>query len=189
MPDAEFGEITQLLKRLRGGEREALANLLPLVYEELHVLAEQQMAHERSDHTLQPTALIHEAYLRLAGRPSAEWVDRRHFFRAAAVVMRHLLVSHARQRNRLKRGAGAVRMGFDEALAMYEDRAIDLLALDEALVRLEAREPRQSSVVELRFFTGLSNSEVAEVLGVSQRTVEGDWAIARAWLLREVGSA
>ncbi len=179
-------EVTQLLQRLGEGDRQVYAELLPLVYQELHAIASAYLRRERPDHTLQPTALVHEAYLRLAPKDSPQWTDRRHFYRAAAMVMRSILVNHARDRQRQKRSGAHDRLPLDDALAVYEDRAIDLVALDEALERLGGLAPRQASLVELRFFAGLSIDETADVLGVSPRTVDMDWKLARGWLLREL---
>jgi RNA polymerase sigma-70 factor (ECF subfamily) len=183
------GDVTRILADLNGQERAQMADLLPLVYDDLRRLADGLFRQERPDHTLQATALVHEAYLRLMQRLPAQWHSREHFFRAAAVVMRHILVNHARDRRRLKRGGMAGEVPLSESLAVFEERAVDLVALDEALMRLAELDKRQAQVVELRFFAGLSEAEVANVLGVSTRTVEGEWALARAWLLREVRSA
>jgi len=180
------GEITRILQRLDGQDRDAVADVLPLVYDELYRLAAGQMARERGDHTLQPTALVHEAYLRLAMRKDVCFNDRRHFYRTAAMVMRSILINHARDRKRLKRGGGARPLPLDEATAAFEERAIDLVALDEALTKLGEIDPRQSEMIELRFFGGLTIAETAEVLGVSERTVQADWTLARAWLLRAI---
>lgn len=183
------GEVTRLLRRIDGGDREAVGDLLPLVYDELRALAAARLTGERTDHTLQPTALVHEAWLRLNARSRSNWADRKHFFRAAAAVMRHILVDHARQRRRLKRGGGAESVPFDDQLAVFEERAIDLIALDEALSKLEAISPRQTDVIELRFFGGFTTKETADMLGVCERTAKADWSMARAWLLREIGPA
>ena len=180
------GEVTRLLRRATPAERPVLDALLPLVYSELHGLARAQLGNRGRSHTLQPTALVNEAYLRLAGRRDREWSDSKHFYRAAANAMRCILINHARDRQRLKRGDGARRVPLDDHLLLFEERAIDLLDLEEALVLLEERDPRQVDVVELRFFGGLSVRETAEVLGVSVRTVEEDWRFARAWLHREL---
>lgn len=180
------GDVTRVLRRIDAGEREALSELLPLVYDELHRLARGRMAGERDSHTLEPTALVHDAYIRLAGREKASWVNRSHFLRAAAAVMRSILVNHARDRKRLKRGGDGKKLPLDDTLAVFEERAIDLIALDEALEKLAEVDPRRTNVVELRFFGGLSVKETAEALGVSDRTVEADWNLARAWLLGEI---
>jgi RNA polymerase sigma factor (TIGR02999 family) len=180
------GDVTRVLRRIDAGEREALSELLPLVYDELRGLARGQMAGERDSHTLQPTALVHEAYVRLAGRKKASWENRGHFYRAAAAVMRSILVNHARDRKRMKRGGNCKKLPLDETVAVFEERAIDLVALDEALEKLAEVDPRKASVVELRFVGGLSVKDTAEALGVAPRTVEADWSLARAWLLGEI---
>jgi len=180
------GEVTKLLRRVSPSDRAALDDLLPLVYRELHALAQNKLRHQGPGHTLQPTALVNEAYLRLARQKRKEWTDSRHFYRAAANAMRCILINHARDRQRDKRGGGAVRVPLDEQVLLFEERAIDLLDLEEALQRLEERDARQVDVVELRFFAGLTVRETAEVLGVSARTVEDDWSFARAWLFREL---
>ena len=182
-------DITCLLQAWRDGDAAALAALTPLVYGELRRLAEQHMRRERPDHTLQATALVHEAFLRLTGGASIAWENRAHFFKAAARIMRHVLVDHARSRGYAKRGGGGLRISIEDGAAavLAEERAPDLVALDEALGRLERLDPRQHQVVELRFFGGLSVEETAEVLGVSAITVKRDWRSARAWLFAELG--
>ena len=182
------GEITRILQRLGDDDRDAIADVLPLVYEELHGLAVRQMSRERGDHTLQPTALVHEAYARLASRKDGRFNDSGHFYRTAAAVMRSILINHARDRKRIKRGGGAAKIPLDDAHAAFEERAIDLVALDEALDKLARLDSRQAEMIELRFFGGLTIDETAQVLGVSERTVQGDWALARAWLLREISA-
>jgi RNA polymerase sigma-70 factor (ECF subfamily) len=181
-------DVTRILNDLDSKDRQAVASLLPVVYADLRRLADSFFRRERNDHTLQPTALVHEAYLRLMGRRDGKFESREHFFRVAAVVMRHILVRHARDRGRLKRGGDVERVPFDEAQAAAPGGLpdVDLIALDEALTRLANVDPRQSRIVELRFFAGLSAAETAEVLGVSKRTVEDDWALAKAWLWREM---
>lgn len=186
MKSASAEEISRLLQRLEAGDGDVYAELLPLVYDELHAIAAGYLRRERAGHTLQPTALVNEAYLRLANRKSPAWKDREHFYRAAAAVMRSILVNHARDRRRLKRGGDVQRIPLDESLAAFEERAIDLLALDEALTRLAALDRRQSELVELRFFAGLELREIAEILGIAERTVQADWALARAWLRQEL---
>jgi RNA polymerase sigma factor (TIGR02999 family) len=176
--------VTQLLHDARGGDAAALERLLPLLYAELHDIAARHMRGERPDHTLQPTALVHEAFLRLLTPGSYE--DRTHFLRAASTAMRHVLVDHARARNAAKRG-GALRVTLDEALAGRDERVVELLVLDDALTRLAAAEPRWAQVVELRFFGGLEVPDVAAALGISAATVKRDWQFARAWLARELG--
>jgi RNA polymerase sigma factor (TIGR02999 family) len=184
--------VTRLLDRLTlsgvevGALDEACAGeLLPLLYDELHRLAERAMADEPVGHTLQPTALVHEAWLRLVGA-DAGWQSRAHFFGAAARAMRRVLVDHARGKARLKRGAGAARVELDQALLAGGEPDLDLVALDEALDRLEAHDARKSRVVHLRSFAGLTLEEIARALDVSLATVKADWAYARAWLLREL---
>ena len=187
--DALPGDVTRLLGRLDAGDRDAIAELAPLVYNELHALAVNYLRHERDDHTLQPTALVNEAWLRLASREDPRWENRRHFYRAAAIVMRSILVNHARDRRRLKRGGQSKRVPLDDALLAFEDRAVDLIALDDALTKLALLDPRQIDIVELRFFAGLTIKETAETLGVSPRTVDADWSLARSWLQREMSAA
>ena len=180
--------VTRLLHDAREGNAAAFERLLPIVYAELHGIAERHMHRERADHTLQPTALVHEAFLRLVGGTPAEFSDRKHFLRAASQVMRRVLVDHARARNSDKRG-GALRVTLDEQVAGHDERTLDMLVLDDALTRLAAAEPRWAQVVELRFFTGLEVHEVAEVLEISAATVKRDWQFAKAWLSRELGAA
>jgi RNA polymerase sigma factor (TIGR02999 family) len=180
-------DITAILKDWSGGDRAALEKLMPVVYEELRRLAAAHLRSERSDHTLQPTALVHEAYLRLADQRSVEWANRAHFFSIAARIMRRILVDHARRKKALKREGAALRITLAEASA--EDRGPELLALDTALTSLEALDPRQARIVELRFFGGLSVEETAEATGISTATVKREWRTARAWLRREIGAA
>jgi len=180
------GEVTRILRRVAAGQRELLTELMPAVYSELHRLARQHLRGEREGHTLQTTALVNEAFLRLARQDPARWSDRRCFYRAASAAMRYILVNHARDRRRLKRGGGALRVPLEDALAVYEERALDLIALDESLARLEKIDPRAAEIIELRFFGGLTLKETAELLGVSERTVEADWSLARAWLRHEL---
>ncbi len=180
------GDITRILATLSDRDRSTAAELLPLVYHELRGLAGRLMDDERDDHTLQATAVVHEAYLRLLSTEPRKWNDRAHFFRVAAAVMRHVLVDHARRRGREKRGNGRSLLPLDEAVAAFEERAVDLVALDEAMEKLAAIDKRKARVVELRFFAGLSVEETAKTLDVSERTVKSDWNFARLWLLREV---
>ena len=182
-PDEEGAahSVTQLLRVARSGDSDALNRLLPLVYDELHRIAERHMARERVDHTLQPTALVHEAYARLASGVAINAVDRLHFLRLASSVMRRVLVDHARAHRAAKRG-GDLQVTLDEGVVGASVNALDLLVLDDALTRLAAAEPRWAQVVELRFFAGLEVPEVAEVLGISSATVKRDWRFARAWL-------
>lgn len=183
-------DVTRILAELRQGDRAAANELLPLVYAELRRLAVQRMSREQPGHTLQPTALVHEAYLRLVGDDAQGWDGRGHFFAAAAEAMRRILIDNARQRNRLKRGGELERreLGDHDALALVDD--VDgLLDLDAALTKLALVEPEMARLVELRYFAGLTVEETAEALGSSPRTVKRDWAYARAWLGRELGKA
>jgi RNA polymerase sigma-70 factor, ECF subfamily len=178
--------VTQLLADMRLGRRDALDRLVPIVYDELHRIATRYLRGERDDHTLQPTALIHEAYLRLVGQREIEWQNRAHFVGVAARLMRMILVDHARAHRAGKRFGGAVKVPVDEALAVAFERDVDLVALDEALGRLAAFDPDLCRLVELRYFGGLTTKETAEALGVSTATVEREWATARGWLRREL---
>jgi RNA polymerase sigma factor (TIGR02999 family) len=182
-------EITQLLRAWSEGDDQALAKLTPLVYTELHRMAHRYMRQEKSNHTLQTTALINEAYVRLIDWKNVRWQNRAHFFGIAARLMRRILVDFARSRNYAKRGGGArVTVSLDEAAAVSRDRAREILALDEALQSLAVIDPRKSQIVELRFFGGLSLEETAEVLRVSSRTVLREWDLAKAWLNRELNA-
>lgn len=181
--------VTRLLRAWRGGDAAAFDELMPLVYNELRTLAQRQMRRERSGHTLQATALVHEAYLRLIDQRRVKWQNRAHFFAIAAQVMRRIVVDYARKRGRLKRGGGAQHLSLDEAALLTPAQAPEVLALDEALYRLADIDERKSRVVEMRYFGGLSVAEVAAVLGVSENTVIGDWALAKAWLRRELEGA
>jgi len=176
--------VTELLVRWRAGDRTALEKLMPLVYEELRRLAHHYLRQERTNHTLQSTALVHEAYLRLAGSTPPAWQDRAHFFGIAAHVMRRILVEYARNRAADKRGGGVIRLTLDDAIAPSDGLDIDLVALDKALHELSEFDVQQSKIVELRFFAGLSIEDTSEVLGVSPATVKRDWVTARAWLYR-----
>ena len=178
--------ITQLLVAWNQGDQNALEQLTPLVYRELHRLAQGYLAGERPDHVLQTTALVNEAYLKLQGHTDWQPEDRLHFFGVAARVMRQILVDHARARQQEKRGGGATLLPLDEAMVFSAERSGDLLALDEALNQLAARDRRKSRVVELRFFGGLTIDETASLLGVSFNTVVRDWEMARAWLYRYI---
>jgi len=188
-PSPPAQQVTQLLLRWRAGDPHAVDELMPLVYGELRRLAARHMRGERAGHTLQTSALVNEAYLRLAGRDEVRWQDRAHFFAVAAQAMRRVLVDHARRRGNQKRGGGVRKVALDEALAVSDERAAEVVALDEALARLAEIAPRQSRLVELRFFGGLSVEETAEVLGVSPGTVMRDWTFAKAWLLKEITGA
>lgn len=178
--------VTELLVAWSGGDTSALEQLIPLVHAELHRLARRQMRHERNGHTLQTTALVNEAYLRLVDITRVQWQDRAHFFAMSARLMRRILVDHARSRRYLKRGGAAPRVTFDEELAVTAEPGQDLVALDEALQNLARVDPRKGQVVELRYFGGLSVEETAEALQVSPETVMRDWRLAKAWLLREI---
>jgi len=178
--------ISHLLFEASHGNRDAEALLMTQVYAELRRLARKYMRAERVNHTLQPTALVNEAYLRLMGEPGASWEDRAHFFAAAAQLMRHILVDHARARIASKRGGVQHQVTLDEALLSAEDRSIDVLALHEALEKLAKLDERQARVVELHFFGGLTFGEIAYVLDAAERTVKRDWSMARAWLKLEL---
>ena len=178
------GDITQLLQAWSDGNGQALDELMPVVHAELRRLASRYLHGERPDHTLQATALVNEAYLRLVDQHDVRWQNRAHFFGIAARIMRHILVDHARKRQAAKRGGGETRVSFDEALGATRD--VDLVALDEALESLAALNARQSQIVELRFFGGLSIAETAEVLRVSPATVKNDWTAAKARLYLEL---
>jgi RNA polymerase sigma factor (TIGR02999 family) len=186
MTKASAEEITVLLRAWSNGDQAALEKLTPLVYEELHRLARRYMAREQGGHTLQTSALVNEAYLRLVDARGVRWQNRAHFFAVSAQIMRRILVDFARARRNLKRGGGARPVSLDQALSVSPELGPDVLALDEALDRLAVLTPRQSRVVELRYFGGLSEDEVAAVLEVSPRTVRHDWRVARAWLYREL---
>lgn len=177
---------TILLRQAAAGDARASAQLLPLVYGELHNLALSYMQDERRQHTLQPTALIHEAWMRLIGDPHPQWNDRAHFVALAARAMRQVLVDHARRRDADKRGGGAGREPLDATLELYEERSTNLLDLDSVLEKLRGLDPELATIVELRFFGGANNDEIAKVLAVSTRTVERGWKMARAWLRAEL---
>ena len=182
---ADDGQVTLLLKAMKNGDESAAGKLLPLVYNELHRLAKSYMGRERSDHTLQPTALINEAYLRLA-RDSIDWQSRQHFIGVAANVMRRLLVDHARAHNAEMRAGGLERVPLEEGLMTSSERSNEVLALHDALTHLEAVDPRQAKVVELRYFGGFSVSEIGDILEMSPRSVKRHWALARIWLLKQM---
>jgi len=178
--------VTNLLVEWRRGDEAALARLIPIVYEELRRVASARLRSEGPDHTLQTTALVHEAYLRLIGLERMTLQNRTHFFAMAARLMREILVDHARRRNALKRGGGVTILGLDGVAAVPERGIVDVLALDEALTDLGALDQRLARVVELRFFAGLSIAEAADALDVSSATVERDWTVAKAWLLQRL---
>ena len=179
-------EVTQLLNDWSNGDREALDKLTPLVYDELRRLAHHYMSREHPGHTLETTALVNEAYLRLVGQKDTHWHNRAHFFAVSATVMRHILVDHARQKGYLKRGGHAPTVALEEAAVMSEERAADLLALDEALHDLARYDERKARIVELRYFAGLSIEETAQVLDVAPITVRREWEKAKAWLYKAV---
>jgi RNA polymerase sigma factor (TIGR02999 family) len=180
-------EATRLLQDAASGDAGAVDRLLPLVYGELRDLASRHLKRERLDHTLQATALVHEAYLHLVDASTIDWQGRTHFFALAAKVVRQVLIQHARAHGAQKRGRGRRRITLAEGIAIVPSQEVDLLDLDEALTRLAALHERQARVVELRFFGGLSVEEAAAALGVSERTVKEDWRVARAWLRSEIG--
>jgi RNA polymerase sigma factor (TIGR02999 family) len=188
MPDLPKGEVTALLQDWSGGDRQALERLMPLVYGELRRLAGSYLRSERPDHTLQPTALVHEAYLRLIDQRNVAWKNRAHFFGIAAQMMRRILVDHARRRQASKRDPERLRVTSGAAGESVAKDAPDLLALDSALHALERLDARQARIVELRFFAGLTVEETAEVANVSTATVKREWRTARAWLRREIES-
>jgi RNA polymerase sigma-70 factor (ECF subfamily) len=179
-------DVTQILEGLRHGDPDAPARLMPFVYDELRRLADHYLRQERPDHTLQPTALVHEAYLRLIDQTRVEWQNRAHFFGVAAQLMRRILVDHARRHRASKRGGYEQKVTLDEALDYSQPRDVDLLALDDALNALAEFDARQSRIVELRFFGGLTIEETAEALGVSPATVKVDWSMAKAWLRQQI---
>jgi RNA polymerase sigma-70 factor, ECF subfamily len=178
--------VTRLLNGIQSGDRASLERLLPIVYEQLRKIAAKEMQCEAKGNSLQPTALVHEAYLKLVGQSRAEWQGRTHFIAVAAEAMRRILVDHARQRRAIKRGGARQRMTLDERLAGEWQADEDVLALEAALEKLSALDPRQAKIVELRFFGGLQVAEVAEALGMSKRSVEREWTMIRAWLRREL---
>ena len=181
-------EVTGLLEAWSHGDQAALDKLIPLVYDELRQLAHRYMKRERAGHTLQTTALVNEAYARLVDQRNVQWQNRAHFFAVAAQVMRHILIDHARNQTRAKRGGDAQHISLDDAQTMSAERAAELLALDEALKKLAEIDERRSRVVELRYFGGLSIDETAEVLKIKPITVSRDWRWARAWLFRALQS-
>lgn len=182
-------DITILLGQLKNGDETALSQLMPLLYDEMRDIAKRHFRRERSDHTLQPTALLNEAYLKLIEQRNQSWENRSHFLSVASTAMRRVLMHHASKKNTEKRGGERDRITLFEAASIFEERAEDLLALDEALDRLAEFDPQNAKIVELRFFCGLTNDETAEVLGVSTRTVERGWRVARAWLKSQIDGA
>lgn len=185
----QAGEITGMLAGWRDGDRAALDRLLPLIRTELHRLARRHLARERKDHSMQPSSLVQEAFLRLIPGVDTGWRDRAHFFAVASQAMRHILVDYARQRHRQKRGGGAVHIPVDAAVVLSADQVEEIVRVDLALQRLAQSDERKSRVFEMRFFGGLSVEETAEVLGVAPNTVIRDWNFARAWLRRELSGA
>jgi RNA polymerase sigma-70 factor, ECF subfamily len=181
-------QVTQLLQQWQEGNQEALETLMPLVYKELKRLAGSYLRRERPDHTLQSAALVNEAYLRLVDQSQTRWQNKAHFYGIAAQMMRRVLADHARGHNAAKRGAGLPELELNEAMAQAQSRSVDVLDLEEALQKLEKLDPQQGKIVELRFFSGLSIEDTANVLGISPATVKRDWAAARAWLFREVAA-
>jgi len=179
-------DVTSLLKKLADGNQEAATKLIPVIYQELHRLAVGHLRHERPDHTLQPTALVHEAYIKLVAQRNADWQSRTHFFAVASQSMRRILVDYARRQLRAKRGGRQAKLSLDEVLVVSPDRPDRMLALDEALTRLERLDARQGRIVELRYFGGLTVEEAAEILGVSPTTVRREWTSAKAWLYGEL---
>jgi RNA polymerase sigma factor (TIGR02999 family) len=176
------GDVTQLLVQWRNGDRESLDQLIPLVYQELRTIAGRFLRNERPGHTLQSTALVHEAFMRLIDQTRTDWQSRAHFFGVAATVIRNILVDHARARQTAKRGGPIPAISLDEALAFSKDRDVELIAVDDALLSLSRFDPQQSRIVELRFFAGLTIEETAEVLAISASTVKRDWILAKAWI-------
>jgi RNA polymerase sigma factor (TIGR02999 family) len=179
-------EITQLLIAWNQGDQRARDELMPLIYNELRRLARSHLRRERVNHTLQPTALVHEAFLRLIDQSQVNWQNRAHFFGAAARLMRQILINHAEARRAAKRGGEAERISLNDVDQFTVEQGLDLEALDEALKRLEQIDPPQSRIVELRYFSGLTIEEIAEVMGISPATVKREWSTARAWLRREL---
>jgi RNA polymerase sigma-70 factor, ECF subfamily len=188
MPTPEPQRLTQLLVAWSDGDQKALDELFPLVYDELRQLARRQMRRERRGHTLRTTALVNDAYLRLVDQREVRWQNRAHFFAIAAQMMRRILVDHARAKRYEKRGGGAAHVPLEEAAVLAQGKEAEIIALDEALVALGEIDPRRARVVELRYFGGLSNEEIAEVLKVSPNTVTRDWNMARAWLYQELSA-
>jgi RNA polymerase sigma factor (TIGR02999 family) len=186
VPAAPVPDLTKLLVEWRTGNRDALDQLMPLVYRELQTLASRYLSRERAGHTLQATALVNEAYLKLIDQRNVQWQNRAHFLGIAARLMRRILIDHARRRGRAKRGSAATHITLVEGLAASEPRDVDAIALDDALVALEKLDPQQAQMVELRFFGGLTVEETAEVLGISEGTVKREWRVAKAWLYRHI---
>jgi RNA polymerase sigma-70 factor, ECF subfamily len=187
MKSSRSSRVTQLLEKLEPGDRHAEEQLFVDVYAELRALATRYLHRERKSHTLQPTALVHEAYFKLVGQTCVDWLGRAHFLAIAAQAMRQILVDHARRHSAAKRGGNRHRIALDDNLVIESDRDVDLLALEDALTKLTKLDPCQAQMIELRFFGGLSVAEVAKVMGMSKRSVEREWTMVRAWLRRELG--
>ena len=185
MKSSRSSRVTQLLEKFEPGDRHAAEQLFAEVYTELRALAARYLRRERKDHTLQPTALVHEVYLKLVGQTRVDWQGRAHFLAVAAHAMRQILVDHARRHRAAKRGGHRHRITLDDNLAIESSRNVDLLPLEDALTKLAKLDPRQAQMIELRFFGGLDIAEVAEVTGISKRSVEREWTMVRAWLRRE----
>ena len=186
MKSSQSSQVTQLLETFKPGDRHAGEQLFVDVYNELRALAARYLHRERKSHTLQPTALVHEAYLKLVGHTRVDWQGRAHFLAFAAQAMRQILVDHARRHRAEKRGGDRHRIALDDNLVIESNRDVDLLALEDALIKLTKLDPRQAQMIELRFFGGLSIAEVAKVMGTSKRSVEREWTMVRAWLRREL---
>ena len=178
--------VTRLLQASNEGNREALDELLPIVYDELRRVARHQLSKERQNHTLQATALVNEAYMKLIGQHSVDWQNRAHFFSIAAETMRRILVNHAVEKNAQKRGGGATIVSLEEEIDFIHQRDLDVLALDDALKKLEEFDQTQAKIIELKFFGGMTNEEIAEVMGVSESTIKREWRMAKAWLQSRV---
>jgi RNA polymerase sigma factor (TIGR02999 family) len=183
-----MGEITQLLAEVNAGNTEAVTRLTELVYDELHRIASRVMNGERRDHTLQATVLVHEAYIQLTNREEQSWQNRAHFFAVAAQLMRRILIDHARARHAAKRGGRQIKVQIDDIAVVSDDHCDEMIIIDEALVRLSECDERLCRVVELKFFGGLTEDEIAEVLSISPRTVKRDWKVAKAWLHGELST-
>jgi RNA polymerase sigma-70 factor (ECF subfamily) len=179
-------DVTSLLKKLSEGNQDAAQQLIPVIYQELHRLAAGHLRYERPDHTLQPTALVHEAYIKLVAQRNTDWQSRAHFFAVASKLMRRILVDYARRHLRAKRGGGQAKLSLDDVLLVSTDRPDNMLGLDESLTRLEKLDARQGRIVELRYFGGLKIEEVAEILSISPTTVRREWTSAKAWLYGEL---
>jgi RNA polymerase sigma-70 factor, ECF subfamily len=189
MGSSQPSEVTQLLRNVESGDRSTVDRLFATVYQELRDLAEQFFRREAEGITLQPTALVHETYMKLVDQKHVDWGGRTHFFAIAAQAMRRILVDHARRRGAAKRGGNRHRVTLDDNLAVEANRDVDLLALDEALIKLTKLDPRQARMIELRFFGGLSVADVAKVMRISTRSVEREWTMVRAWLRRELSTS